>query len=88
MEPVQVTTDGGWCRDSVRIMDVVYKQENGKQKCIYNGVPEWNYEEEMIGGRSTIYWSPDGEYFSYLSMDISNIDLLEYSVYPEHTGIL
>ena len=84
VDPVAVTDDGGWCLDEARIMDVVYTQENGKDKCIYNGVPEWNYEEEMIGGRSTIYWSPDASHFAFLAMDVSEIELLEYSVYPEH----
>ena len=52
----QVTDDGGWCIDSPRILGTVYPGD--KNKCIYNGVPEWNYEEEggvNFGSRS--YWA-------------------------------
>ena len=54
--------------------------------CIYNGVPEWNYEEEMLSDTKAIWWSPDGEMFAYLSFDVSKVDLLQYSVYPKKTA--
>ena len=62
-------------------MGTVY---DGKStKCIYNGVPEWNYEEEMISTNNAIWWSPDSKFFAFLAFDISKIDLLQYSVFPE-----
>lgn len=50
----------------------------------YNGVPDWNYEEEIIGTTNTIYWSPNGESFVFIAFDVTDIPLLEYSVYPDH----
>ena len=82
--PARITDNGGWCMDSHRIMDVVYTQTGGKTKCMFNGVPDWNYEEEMISTTNTIYWSSDSSKFAFVSFDVSDIHELEYSVYPEH----
>lgn len=78
-----VTTDGGWCDEKTRILGVEYTADNPTQ-CIYNGVPDWNYEEEMISTTNTIYWSPDGTQLAFASFDVSEIERLEYSVYPEN----
>ena len=81
---VRVTNTGGWCIDNPRVMGTVYP---GKSTgCIYNGVPEWNYEEEMISTTNTIYWAPNSEMFAFLAFDISDIDLLEYSVFPQNVA--
>ena len=69
---------GGWCIDEPRILGTVY--EGKSSKCVYNGVPEWNYEEEMLSTNNAIWWSPDSKFFAFLAFDVSNIDLLEYSV--------
>ena len=82
--PHQVTEGGGWCMDSHRIMDVVYTQEKGREKCMFHGVPDWNYEEEMISTTNTIYWASDSSKFAFVSFDVSEIQELQYSVYPEH----
>jgi len=81
---VRVTENGGWCDGKTRILGVEYESTE-PSKCIYNGVPDWNYEEEMISTTNTIYWSPDGKYFAFASFDVSKIEKLEYSVYPEHS---
>ena len=80
---VEVTNDGGWCDKETRILGVEYGGKD-ETKCIYNGVPDWNYEEEMISTTNTIFWSPDGTKFAFVSFDVSGIEKLEYSVYPEH----
>ena len=51
---------------------------------MYNGVPEWNNEEEMVGSTNTIYWSPDSNNFVFVAFDVTDVPLLEYSVYPDH----
>ena len=33
---------------------------------VFNGVPDWVYEEEVIGGESATWWSQDGNYFAFL----------------------
>ena len=83
-KPLEVTNSGGWCMDSHRIMDVIYTQDDGNKKCMFNGVPDWNYEEEMISTTNTIYWASDSSKFAFVSFDVSEIHELQYSVYPEH----
>ncbi len=34
--------------------------DSGKATVIYNGVPDWVFEEEVLEGDSAIWWSPDG----------------------------
>jgi hypothetical protein len=58
-------------------LEIEYPGTSGK--CMYNGVPEWNYEEEMVGTTNTIYWAPDSSTFVFVSFDVSEIPLLEYS---------
>jgi len=79
----QVTNDGGWCLDDHHLLGVEYPLQSPK-KCMYNGVPEWNYEEEMVSSTNTIYWAPDGSHFTFVAFDVTDIPVLQYSVYPEH----
>ena len=47
-------------------------------------MPDWNYEEEMIGTTNAIYWAPNSETFVFIAFDVTDIPLLEYSVYPDN----
>lgn len=80
----RVTDDGGWCMKNGEhhLLGISYASD--PTKCIYNGVPEWNYEEEMVSTTNTIFWAPDGETFTFAAFDVSKIELLKYSVYPEN----
>merc|ERR1711953_1012045 len=81
----RVTNDGGWCLDKHHLLGVEYTDFlQTPKKCMYNGVPEWNYEEEMVSTTNTIYWAPDGSHFAFVAFDVTDIPVLEYSVYPEH----
>ncbi|KAI9322088.1 dipeptidyl peptidase IV N-terminal region-domain-containing protein [Dichotomocladium elegans] len=33
---------------------------------VFNGVPDWVYEEEVFGTDSTLWWSPDSTHLAYL----------------------
>lgn len=33
---------------------------------VFNGVPDWVYEEEVFGGASATWWSDDGKYIAFL----------------------
>jgi dipeptidyl aminopeptidase B len=33
---------------------------------LFNGVPDWVYEEEVLGGASATWWSGDGRYIAFL----------------------
>ena len=73
----RVTNDGGWCLDNHHLLGVEYALQSPK-KCMYNGVPEWNYEEEMISSTNTIYWAPDGSHFTFVAFDVTEIPVLQY----------
>jgi dipeptidyl aminopeptidase len=33
---------------------------------VFNGVPDWVYEEEVFGTDFTMWWSPDSTHLAYL----------------------
>ncbi|KAL1958809.1 hypothetical protein VTO42DRAFT_3646 [Malbranchea cinnamomea] len=39
----------------------------------FNGVPDWVYEEEIFGGRSAFWFSPDGEYLAFLRFNETGV---------------
>ncbi|KAF2757516.1 hypothetical protein EJ05DRAFT_476765 [Pseudovirgaria hyperparasitica] len=50
----------------------------------FNGVPDWVYEEEIFGGRSTLWFSPDGEYIAFLSFDESGVKTFRIPYYMDN----
>lgn len=44
---------------------------------LFNGIPDWVYEEEVFSGNSALWWSPDGKYITFLRTDESAVP-----VYP------
>ncbi|CEP62045.1 dipeptidyl aminopeptidase LALA0_S04e06502g [Lachancea lanzarotensis] len=36
---------------------------------VFNGKPDWVYEEEVFEGDSALWWSPKGEYLAYLRIN-------------------
>ncbi|KAM4697885.1 prolyl endopeptidase FAP-like [Rhinophrynus dorsalis] len=57
--------------------------QNGKENTIYNGIPDWVYEEEMLGTKSAIWWSPNGTFISYVQFNDTDVPVIEYSFYGE-----
>lgn len=51
-------------------------QDGGPE--VFNGVPDWVYEEEVLGGASATWWSQDGNYFAFLRTNESGVP--EYPV--------
>ncbi|KAI8625928.1 dipeptidyl peptidase IV N-terminal region-domain-containing protein [Xylariaceae sp. FL1651] len=41
---------------------------------MFNGVPDWVYEEEIFGSRSAIWFSPDGQKLAYLSFNETGVE--------------
>ncbi|XP_046814896.1 venom dipeptidyl peptidase 4 [Vespa crabro] len=50
---------------------------------VYNGVPDWVYEEEVFHGSSAIWYSPDGSHLAYASFDDRNVQEILYLHYGE-----
>lgn len=50
---------------------------------MFHGVPDWVYEEEIFGGRSTLWFSPDGEYLAYLSFNETGVETFTIPYYMD-----
>ncbi|PGH14544.1 hypothetical protein AJ80_05864 [Polytolypa hystricis UAMH7299] len=40
---------------------------------VFNGVPDWVYEEEIFGSPSALWFSPDGKYIAFLRFDETGV---------------
>ncbi|NXU56328.1 DPP4 peptidase, partial [Turnix velox] len=58
---------------------------NGEDNKIFNGIPDWVYEEEMFGTHSALWWSPNGDFVAYATFNDTEVPLIEYSFYSEDT---
>ncbi|XP_048391079.1 dipeptidyl peptidase 4 isoform X2 [Stegostoma tigrinum] len=56
---------------------------NGKKNEIYNGIPDWIYEEEMLSSNNALWWSPNGIFFAYGEFNDTHVPLIEYSFYGD-----
>ncbi|XP_038645600.1 dipeptidyl peptidase 4-like isoform X3 [Scyliorhinus canicula] len=56
---------------------------NGEKNKIYNGIPDWIYEEEMFSSNNAIWWSPNGRYFAYGEFNDTQVPHIEYSFYGD-----
>ncbi|XP_069791462.1 prolyl endopeptidase FAP isoform X2 [Narcine bancroftii] len=54
---------------------------NGEKNKIYNGIPDWVYEEEMFSSNSALWWSPSGRFLAYGQFNDTETELIEYSFY-------
>ncbi|KAF1466642.1 Dipeptidyl peptidase 4, partial [Spheniscus demersus] len=59
--------------------------KNGEENKIFNGIPDWVYEEEMFGTHSALWWSPNGNFVAYAAFNDTEVPLIEYSFYAEDT---
>lgn len=57
----------------------------GKPDEIFNGVPDWVYEEEVLFTDHAIWWAPDGRHFLFASFNDSQIGLYDLTYYGEMT---
>lgn len=51
---------------------------NGEPDVIFNGIPDWLYQEEVMRRRTAMWPSPDGTHLMYVSFNDSNVGLLQY----------
>jgi dipeptidyl-peptidase-4 len=54
---------------------------------LFHGVPDWVYEEEIFGGRSTLWFSPDGEAIAYLSFDETGVETFTVQYFMDNQDI-
>ncbi|GFU47836.1 inactive dipeptidyl peptidase 10 [Nephila pilipes] len=67
---------------------------NGVESVIFNGIPDWLYEEEILKSNNAIWWSPDGNFLCYATINDTKVGTFYYNwfgtpsfnetpVYPE-----
>ncbi|KAF4796873.1 dipeptidyl peptidase 4 [Turdus rufiventris] len=65
--------------------EAVQITQNGEENKIFNGIPDWVYEEEMFGTNYALWWSPNGKFLAYASFNDTEVPVIEYSLYSEET---
>lgn len=50
---------------------------------IYNGIPDWVYEEEILGSDNAIWWSRDGTYILYAQFNDTAVRKFSYPFYGD-----
>ncbi|KAF7269818.1 hypothetical protein GWI33_017160 [Rhynchophorus ferrugineus] len=48
---------------------------------IYNGVPDWVYEEEVLGSGTALWFSPDGKNLAYAKFNDTSVEKFFYFLY-------
>ncbi|KAH9930262.1 dipeptidyl aminopeptidase [Fomitopsis serialis] len=48
---------------------------------MFNGIPDWVYEEEVFSADYAIWWSPDSKNIAYLSLDETAVDEYTFPIY-------
>lgn len=51
----------------------------------FNAVPDWVMEEEILGDRYALWWSPDGEKIAYLSFNETGVPTFRVPYYMDNT---
>lgn len=52
---------------------------NGMDNEIFNGIPDWVYEEEMFSSGQGFWWSPNGKYLAYMESNDTQVHHIEYT---------
>lgn len=56
---------------------------DGIDGTIYNGIPDWVYEEEVLGGDAASWISADGQHLAFVKFDDTNVTNAVYELYGE-----
>uniref|UniRef100_A0A1A9WX87 Venom dipeptidyl peptidase 4 n=1 Tax=Glossina brevipalpis TaxID=37001 RepID=A0A1A9WX87_9MUSC len=56
---------------------------DGKNGVIYNGIPDWVYEEEVLSNSNALWWSPDGSKLLVGWFNDTDVETYKYFVYGD-----
>ncbi|ORZ17913.1 dipeptidyl peptidase IV N-terminal region-domain-containing protein [Absidia repens] len=48
---------------------------------VFNGIPDWVYEEEVLNQNFALWWSPDATHLAYLRLDETKVPELHLPIY-------
>lgn len=60
---------------------------DGHPTDIFNGVPDWLYEEDVLSDRVSHYWSPDSRYICFAEINDTNVPVISWPLYGEKTDV-
>ncbi|GCF01531.1 hypothetical protein ZYGM_001457 [Zygosaccharomyces mellis] len=52
---------------------------------IFNGKPDWVYEEEIMESDRTLWWSPQGDYLAYFKIDENSVNEFVIPYYVQNS---
>ncbi|KAL1921908.1 uncharacterized protein VTP21DRAFT_10550 [Calcarisporiella thermophila] len=58
-----------------------YRLTDDGSDAIFNGVPDWIYEEEILSSNSALWWSPDSTRLAFLRFDDTLVPEYKYPLY-------
>lgn len=61
--------------------DLVCRITTSGESYIFNGVPDWLYEEEILLTDHTMWFSPDGQYLMYITFNDTLVGEYKYPWY-------
>uniref|UniRef100_A0A3Q4AK85 Uncharacterized protein n=1 Tax=Mola mola TaxID=94237 RepID=A0A3Q4AK85_MOLML len=61
--------------------EAVQLTTNGKKNEIFNGVPDWVYEEEVFASNGAVWWSSAGRFLAYAEFNDTEVPKVEFSWY-------
>jgi len=48
---------------------------------LFNGIPDWIYEEEVFSSDYALWWSPDSSKIAFLRLDETQVDEFQFPIY-------
>lgn len=60
---------------------------NGKDKEIYNGIPDWAYEEEILGTDHALWFSPSGSHLLYAVFNDTEVQKYTFPYYGSSSSV-
>ena len=60
---------------------------DGKEGVIFNGIPDWVYEEDVLRSNNAIHVSPNGGKIAYARFDDTKVPEFQYPVYGDYNNV-
>ncbi|ALC39730.1 CG11034 [Drosophila busckii] len=57
--------------------------DDGVDGIVYNGVPDWVYEEEVLSSGHALWWSPDGNKLAVGFFNDTKVETFRYTLYGD-----
>ncbi|XP_027197777.2 prolyl endopeptidase FAP-like isoform X2 [Dermatophagoides pteronyssinus] len=64
-----------------------YRISHDDDRYIYNGIPDWIYEEEILATSTAFWWSKDGKRLAYARFNDSKVEIQEYPWYGDQVDV-